>query len=266
MRHIVVTDLDGTLLDRHTYRFTGALSAIEKLNQHQIPIILNSSKTVTETQDIRKQLYNQEPFVCENGGLVCGLKPLANEADSEQKLDIQCLGMPRKEFLGNLAKIKQELDLNYRGFAEATVEEIVAWTGLDPIAAKRAMARELSEPLLWQDDQKALTLLENHLKELNLQCTQGEKFNFVTGNFNKASCFADLKNYYSRLWQEEVVIVAIGSSQPNLPMLEEADISIIIPNQEGDSLKPNCQYTFWSSQQASKGWQEGINFCFKHVF
>lgn len=266
MRHIVVTDLDGTLLDRHTYKFTGALSAIEKLNQHQIPIVLNSSKTITETQDIRRQLHNREPFICENGGIICTVKPSVSEPNSEQAFEIKCLGVPRNQFLSNLATIKQELKLNYQGFAEATVEEVITWTGLDLVAAKQAMARELTEPLFWQDDEEAFDLLRSHLKKLNLQCVQGEKFNFVTGDFNKASCFSDLKNYYSRLWQEEVAIVALGSSQPNLPMLEEADISIIIPNQEGDSLKPNCQYTFWSSQQASQGWQEGINFCFKHVF
>ncbi len=266
MRHIVVTDLDGTLLNRHTYKFTGALDAIEKLNQHQIPIILNSSKTIAETQDIREQLRNQEPFVCENGGMFCTVKNLVNELDAEQELDIRFLGTLRKDFLDDLAAIKQELNLNYQGFSESTVEEVVAWTGLDPLSARKAMARELTEPLLWKDDEKALDLLRSYLKELNLQCVQGEKFNFVAGDFNKASCFSDLRNYYSQLWQEDVEIVALGSSQPNLPMLEKADISIIIPNQEGDSLKPNCSYTFWSSHQASEGWQEGINFCFKHVF
>ena len=176
------------------------------------------------------------------------------------------MGIPRKVFLSNLAAIKDELDLNYQGFAESTVEDVISWTGLDPLAARKAMARERTEPLFWQDDEEALALLKSYLKEINLQCVQGDKFNFVTGDFDKASCFSDLKEHYSQLWQEEAAIVALGSCQTNLSMLEKADISIIIPNEKGDSIKPNCQYTFWSSQQASEGWQEGINFCFKHVF
>ena len=45
MRYIVVTDLDGTLLDHKTYEYTPASDAIKELEKHDIPIILNP-KTV----------------------------------------------------------------------------------------------------------------------------------------------------------------------------------------------------------------------------
>ena len=45
---LVVTDLDGTLLDHHNYSWQPASSAIELLQQHRVPLVLSSSKTLAE--------------------------------------------------------------------------------------------------------------------------------------------------------------------------------------------------------------------------
>ena len=42
---LIFTDLDGTLLDHHSYSFKGAEKALHILRQHSIPLIFNSSKT-----------------------------------------------------------------------------------------------------------------------------------------------------------------------------------------------------------------------------
>ena len=252
IKYIVVSDLDGTLLDHHTYDFAAAKDAIFKLKQLNIPLILNSSKTQVEIQSIRSQIGNTEPFICENGGLVCDL--------ATHSSDIKYLGIPRQQFLPELAKIKQKLQLQYQSFAEAEVIDIVSWTGLSPDDAANALKREATEPLLWQDTPAKLTEFRAELRKLDLQCVRGGRFHHVMGLFDKASCFALLKSYYGELWQAEVAIVALGDSQNDLPMLEQADFAIVIPSAKGTILKLERDNYFVASQTAPQGWQEGINY------
>lgn len=266
MRYIVVTDLDGTLLNHQTYEYTAAQGAISELQKREIPLILNSSKTKAEILNIRQQLNNQEPFVCENGGVLCFLDSTPSNPRQTQQLHIEYLGTPRVQFLESLFSLKQELHLNYESFGDATVEDVVRWTGLAPLDAQKAMEREATEPLLWHDTEQALDKFRQKLQPLQLQCVKGGRFYHVMGTFNKASCFPKLKEYYSSCWQEEVKIVALGDSQNDLPMLEQADISLVIPSDRGIKIKPNRNDVFFATQTAPDGWQEGIEYFFKTTF
>jgi mannosyl-3-phosphoglycerate phosphatase len=261
MKYIVITDLDGTLLDHQTYEFTAAENAIALLKQDRIPLILNSSKTRAEILDIRQKLNNQEPFICENGGVLCFPNLISNNEYSTEYL-----GIPRQQFLQNLLLIKKELQLNYENFAHATVEDVVQWTGLTTLEAQKAMTREATEPLLWHDTEIALTKFRQKLQQLQLQCVKGGRFFHVMGTFNKASCFSQLKTHYARLWQDEIKIVALGDSQNDLPMLKQADFAIVIPSLQGIKLKLNRQNLFFATQPAPYGWQEGIEYFLKLHF
>lgn len=64
---VIFTDLDGTLLEREGYSYTPALPALNLIAKHNIPLILNSSKTVAEILSLRTELGNRHPFVVENG-------------------------------------------------------------------------------------------------------------------------------------------------------------------------------------------------------
>ncbi|MGV2829569.1 HAD-IIB family hydrolase [Myxosarcina sp. GI1(2024)] len=265
MRYLVVTDLDGTLLDHQTYEYTPALTAIAALNEREIPIVLNSSKTRAEILAIRHELNNQEPFVCENGGVLCGLQPETETTKNDKELSTKYLGTPRHQFLEDLRSLKQQLNLNYQGFAEATVEDLVRWTGLTVADAQKAMEREATEPILWDDTQLTLVKFEEQLAKLQLQCVKGGRFHHIMGNFNKASCFAELKHYYARRWHEEVEIIALGDSHNDLPMLEQADWSVVIPSKENKHLKLERDRVFFASQPGPYGWQEAIDFYLKYI-
>ena len=65
---IVLTDLDGTLLDPASYSFQAAEDALKTLDAREIPVVLVSSKTRAEVEPIRFALNNNHPFIVENGG------------------------------------------------------------------------------------------------------------------------------------------------------------------------------------------------------
>ncbi|MGH7828798.1 MAG: HAD hydrolase family protein, partial [Candidatus Binatia bacterium] len=53
---IIITDLDGTLLDESTYSFQASLPAIQRVTSQGIPLILCSSKTRSEILPLWKEL------------------------------------------------------------------------------------------------------------------------------------------------------------------------------------------------------------------
>ena len=67
---VVITDLDGTLLDQQTYSYEPSLAAIERLRGQKFPLVLCSSKTAAEILALQRQLQLKEPFICESGGAI----------------------------------------------------------------------------------------------------------------------------------------------------------------------------------------------------
>jgi mannosyl-3-phosphoglycerate phosphatase len=67
---LVVTDLDGTLLDEQSYRYDASLPAVRALQALKIPLVLCSSKTKSEMEFLWRELGLSDPFICENGGAI----------------------------------------------------------------------------------------------------------------------------------------------------------------------------------------------------
>ena len=62
MLKIVFTDLDGTLLDHHTYDYSPALPALAKLQEKQIPLVFCTSKTAAEIISFRTENQERRSF------------------------------------------------------------------------------------------------------------------------------------------------------------------------------------------------------------
>src|SRR5688572_23074035 len=70
MKAVIVTDLDGTLIDHDTYSAGVAVEAIGQAKEFGIPICICSSKTRREILFYRSALAISDPFISENGGAV----------------------------------------------------------------------------------------------------------------------------------------------------------------------------------------------------
>ena len=64
---VIFTDMDGTLLDHHTYSFAAAEPTLGKLPTKGIPVIPNTSKTYAEMVQLRDKIGLNGPFIIENG-------------------------------------------------------------------------------------------------------------------------------------------------------------------------------------------------------
>ena len=59
---LIFSDLDGTLLDHYSYQSTAAQPTLKQLHDANIPVILNTSKTLAELDIIRTELNLETPF------------------------------------------------------------------------------------------------------------------------------------------------------------------------------------------------------------
>jgi Predicted hydrolase (HAD superfamily) len=73
---IIFTDLDGSLLDKKTFKFDIIEDYFKELISSGIIIILNSSKTESELLDFNKQNNLNLSFISENGSSIHGLNKI----------------------------------------------------------------------------------------------------------------------------------------------------------------------------------------------
>ena len=130
---IIFTDLDGTLLDHHSYSFEAASEALAEIKSRDYPLVLISSKTAAEIQDIQQQLAIASPFISENGAAVYWY--------DKGSLKSQVFAPTRKQLLATIHALRLEHDYQFVGFADCTTESIVGMTGLDLESAGRAANR-----------------------------------------------------------------------------------------------------------------------------
>lgn len=221
---MVFSDLDGTLLDHDTYEWSAAAPSLDALRARNIPVVLISSKTLAELEQIRDAMGLTSPVVAENGAAV-------DVADGElgATWTPSPLSVSRAQIAQALAQMRQELGIRCRAFAELGVEGIVKATGLRPEQAALANTRQASEPLLWQDTEEALTAFMAAAESYGLRCVRGGRFVHLMGRTDKAEAMTRLVSAYAKTRGKPVRSIALGDSPNDLGMLRAADVAILIP-------------------------------------
>lgn len=254
--YLIFTDLDGTLLDHNNYTFDEALPALDRINQYQIPLILNSSKTQSEINTIRKDLQNTYPFVVENGAAV--IIPRGIFTEYTAPVSEVLLGASRTDILQFIHQLRDQKGYVFKGFADFTLEEIMAETGLSEQQAEQAKERSGSEPIKWQDSGKNLLLFKKLVEQQGLKLLRGGRFLHVMGQTDKAQAMSFLVELYRKQYQHDFTTIALGDSQNDQLMLERVDIAGIIRPAYGEplQLKQTGNTVLKSTMPGPKGWQE----------
>jgi mannosyl-3-phosphoglycerate phosphatase len=253
---IVVTDLDGTLLNHDSYDYDAALLAIETLKNENIPVVLNTSKTFLETVSIREELAINDPFIVENGSCIYLLK-----SEFKQPEGASSRGEYWEIILGasqsSIDQIFCSLEINdsqYTRLSQCSILEVINLTGLTEEQAKEAVARDFSEPFLWHEDEQSLNKLINNLQEYNLSVLQGGRFLHVIGNCDKGRATKRLASCY----EGTVKTIALGDSANDAAMLKAANISIIVNSPSSKQLDQLVSADYQTEATAPEGWKEGI--------
>jgi mannosyl-3-phosphoglycerate phosphatase len=254
-RLIIFSDLDGTLLDHDNYDWSPARPALERLAASDIPVVLNSSKTIREIREIRQRLGNQAPFIVENGAAV--VIP-ANFSGSPEE-QVKRFGAPRSEVLALLAELRRE-GFEFTGFADMTAAEITRYSRLSEAEAELAKDRIATEPLLWHGDEDSLAAFRRKLEAASCRLLQGGRFLHAMGNFDKADGVRFLlKEYEEQNPVCRLVAIALGDSPNDQHMLEQADVAVIVRGVHSDSVVlPSQSRAIRSLKTGPGGWNECV--------
>lgn len=207
MKLMVVSDLDGTLLDHNDYSFDLVLPVLDRMDEAGIPLVVNTSKTRAEWLAMRGELGNFDPYVVENGSAIY---------DGEK---VETFGVSRAEILDVLKSLRAKF--KFKGYSDVGVSEIMQWTGLGRQSAERSADRHFSEPLVWQDSPEKEDDFCDLIKERGLRTLRGGRFLHVLGQTDKSKPL----QYFRK---EKVAIIALGDRPNDLAMLKAADIGVII--------------------------------------
>lgn len=231
---VVVTDLDGTMLDQRTYSYQESLPAIEKLRRAEIPLVLCSSKTAAEIVPLQRELGLRGPFICESGGAVY-LPP--NYFPFEIAVMKARRAFDVLEFGQRIFYLRQALQETalasaavVQSFGTMTFQEIIFRTGLTLEQAIQARQREYDEPF-FIDAGDEETLLAA-LRARGLTVTKGDRFYHLTAGHDKGEAVRVLLGHY-RHQHPSILAVGLGNSANDLPLLRQTDIPVLVRNPDG---------------------------------
>lgn len=236
---LILTDLDGTLLDATTYSYeaaTGALSAIQTLGA---TLILVSSKTRSEMEPLRLRLDNRHPFIVENGGALfipMGYFPFPLEqAAPRGDYEVVEIGTPYVRLRTALKEIGGIWAVACEG-SGISLEEVSDLTGLSPAETLLATQREYDEPVVVESNGMVWNRLSAAAATRGLRWTRGGRFYHLMGGNDKGVASRRLIAWYERRAQQEgraLITVGIGDSLNDLPMLEAVTYPILVRKPDG---------------------------------
>ena len=263
VRWIVLTDLDGTLLDHHSYSASAAQEALSCLALHNIPCLFNTSKTFAEVVQLRRALNNQAPFICENGSAL--FVPRQGQQYSPLSTDpcdynTEILGAPYQDLIKVLHQARQQ-GFHFRSFNDMPDAEVSAVTGLDQSAARLAKQRHASEPLLWLGQPSELTDFRHWINQQGLHLVKGGRFYHLMGTTDKASAIGFFRDFYSHQYQlptSAIRVIALGDGENDRCMLEQSDQPVVIPAADGSTLKLTHEQLISAHAPGPVGWNKAI--------
>jgi len=239
---LIYSDLDGTLLDIHTYDWQPAAGWLETLQDHQIPIVLCSSKTAAEMQAIQRDLgLDGLPFIAENGAVI-QLDVRWNDHPDAPRL---ISGVPHADIVQVINQLRTDA-----GYKFTTFDEV----------------HEASVTLIWRDSDEEMAAFETALEALGLKFVQGARFwHILDARGGKDQAISWLNEQYLQRDGMLPTTLGLGDGPNDAPLLDSVDLAVVIKgiNRQGIQLKnDDPQRVYHTQQPGPAGWREGLDHFF----
>lgn len=219
---VVVTDLDGTLLDHDTYDAGPAAPRISALQEAGVVIVCCSAKTRAEQLVHRRDLAITGPFIVENGAAVC------TDAGTER-----VLGLGYGEVRERLAVAARALGIGVRGFGDMDVAEVAQRTNLSPAAAELARRRDHTEPFVVLDADPGEAALRDALGAAGLGLQRGSRFWTASGRHDKGDAVAVLRQLLAGDPARAPLLYGLGDTHNDTAMLAAVDVPLLVQRPDG---------------------------------
>ena len=234
-RHLVVlTDLDGTLLDQRTCSFSAANEALNELQRHKVPIVLCSRRTRIEIELIQLDLHLRHPFISENGSALFiprNYFPFGvRDARSAGGCDVVEFGIPFGRLVESLRRVAGELSAAVVITREMQGEPGTGHCQCDSRQGGWVEPHEYDVPFRLLDSiPRQKNRLFSALRSAGLNCARGNGCYRVTGVTDRGLAVRRLRSLCERAWGD-VLTVGLGDSSDDLPLLLRVDIPFVVRN------------------------------------
>ncbi len=260
-RYIIVTDLDGTLLD-DTYSYGPLAPLIGRLRRMGIPVIFCSSKTRLEQEYYRRLLGIRDPFIVENGAAIYlpeEAGPWGEGLKRRNGYYVLELGIPVDKLKEALAPVMDRLRNYVEWVHEMTPEKIVKLTGLPPEQVPLMLSREYSLALRPLKNPEAVRRL---IESVGLRCLMGSRLCLVCGQHDKGVAVRRLRELYEAR-MENPVLVGIGDSTNDIEMLRTVDIPVLLGGSQELRRAVGREDLVAIEEKGPKGWAQAIKLIIK---
>ena len=239
---VLFTDLDGTLLDHHTYSAAGASNALHRLARRGVPVVFCSSKTFAEQFHLQRELGIYQPIILENGSAVAVPKGYFRVLPAHRsvplfpgtkRIDTHDLYVFAHD---GAAAIRTELAhfQNIKGFFSAAYTELSAATGLAGEALERARDRQFTETILTPLIDKDIAFLKEKLALKGWALSRGGRFFTIqSAQVDKGKAVQWLKEVFRQNRSDATLFAATGDSPNDAPMLSAVDFPFLVQRHDG---------------------------------
>ena len=251
---LIFTDLDGSLLDKETFKFDIIKDYFKELVRNGIIIIPNSSKTEAELLDFNEQNNLDLSFIAENGSSIHRLNKI--HQNLPDKIIIS-------RTIDEIRKIYEEnIRLNFKNkithILELEREKQQKILGLPLDKIKLAIKRDHSIPIKFNGTESEKNEFTKILKNSGLTIQSGGRIMNVCDNVNKSKAMSKALQLIRKQLDDEIITIGVGDNENDIEMIKETDYPCLVKNENFDSSLINIDNLIKSDEPSPKGWSDVI--------
>ncbi|MBN2424860.1 MAG: HAD-IIB family hydrolase [Calditrichaceae bacterium] len=261
---LIITDLDGTLLDEQNYSFSQAEKALLFLKAKKFPVIPCTSKTHQEVIALREQIGLDSPFIVENGSAVFFNSGYFNisfdEYDFYQSYQYITLGKKYEEILKFFRILKSEFNIGVKGFSEMMIPEIQQYTNMTTEDAQKAKERFFSEPFIIVSENPPFNEIQEYARQKGFRVLKGNRFYHLLAASDKGQAIKQLLKLFRLKFPDYTLnTIGIGDSLNDIELLKNVDIPVLV-NKPSGCHQPGIEIKnlIKTKLAGPAGWQEAI--------
>ena len=251
---LIFTDLDGSLLDKETFKFDVIKDYFKELVRNGIIIIPNSSKSEAELLDFNEQNNLDLSFITENGSSIHGLNKI------HQNLPDKIIISRTIDEIRNIYEENISLDFKNKTThileLEIEVQQKILGLPLDKI--KLAIKRDHSLPIKFNGTEIEKYEFTKILKNSGLTIQTGGRIMNVCDNVNKSIAMSKALQLIRKQLDDEIITIGVGDNENDIEMIKQTDYPCLVQNDNFDSSLINIDNLIKSSEPSPLGWADVI--------
>ena len=233
---LIFTDLDGSILDRDTFKFDQIKQYMKKILNSGILIIPNSSKTESEIIEFNQELGENLAYISENGSVINGLNLL--NSNFPNKI---ILSREKKELVEIFTnKVPENLQSKCKFISNLNKKDQINIFGLGETKLKYALDRKYTEPFLFEGSKNEKKDLTKILKKNSLTIQEGGRVINLCDNVNN------------------IKVIAVGDNYNDLDMLKNSDLPCLVFNDQFREDQINIDNLIISNRPSPDGWADVV--------